>query len=170
MALIVEDGTIVNDANAYITVAEARTYADNRGFTLPAADADVEKLIVQATDYTLQFESQYQGSREEPATQELSFPRESVYVYGELINGIPKQLKQAVARLTVDAANGVELQPTTNGQVVTKEKVGELEVEYADTASITGSTELNVNLKAAEALLEPLFKETVAGFIACIDR
>lgn len=42
MAIIVEDGTGVTGANSYISLADARTYATNRGFELSADDTIAE--------------------------------------------------------------------------------------------------------------------------------
>ena len=51
MALEIEDGTGKPNSNSYVTVAQARSYALARGVELPAAEAAVESLLVQAMDY-----------------------------------------------------------------------------------------------------------------------
>ena len=158
MALIVEDGTIVTGANGYCTVAEARAFASDRGFTLPTDDTQVEQFIVQATDFIGTLEECFQGERTDE-DQELTFPRDEMKVFGKDVSDtIPKQIKQATARLAFDAASGVDLQPTTNGQIVIEEGVGPLRVKYADHSETTGRADTVTTFNAAIKLLQPLFK------------
>ena len=152
MALIVEDGTIVANANSYNTVAEIRAYAVARGSTLPVADEDVEVLAIQATDYLESFYKKYQGYRTDPANQVLQFPRTGVVLYDDYevgSNEIPTLLKNAHAQATIEAYES-DLMPN-HTQGVKKEKVDVLEVEYLD-----GSSD-SVGLPKVDALIEPLF-------------
>jgi len=48
MALIIEDGTLVDGANSYITTAELTTYLTDRGYTDPTTP---EPLCIRAFDY-----------------------------------------------------------------------------------------------------------------------
>lgn len=52
-SIIVEDGTIVQGANAYVTVAQAATYCQNMGWTWWAAltESQQEQFILQACQY-----------------------------------------------------------------------------------------------------------------------
>jgi len=163
MALIVEDGSIVANANGYCTVAEVRAFATDRGFTLPTDDTVVEQYIVQAADFIFTLEDCFQGNRVD-VDQELSFPRDEITVYGkDIANTIPKLLKQATARLVFDAASGVDLQPTTNGQIIIEEGVGPLRVKYADHSRITGKADATTTFNAAIKLLQPLFTAGKTG-------
>jgi hypothetical protein len=130
MALVIEDGTGVANANSYITVAEAREFADLRSLFLPVSDADVETLIVKAFDYLESLE--YKGEPANPP-QAAEFPRRNLYIQGILFSesSIPFKLKQAQCQLTVEA-NSTDLQPTGDGREVIKEKVDVIEVEYAE--------------------------------------
>ena len=155
MALIIEDGTIVENANSFTTVAECRAFADARGLDLPNEDAGVEKLLVSACDFLFSLEKDFQGIREH-VDQELPFPRDEITVHSMDASGmIPKILKQAQCRLAFDASQNA-LQATGSGRVVKKEGVGPLQVEYAD----DGASNPQVNLTAALTILEPLFKES----------
>lgn len=150
MALIVEDGSIVENANSYNTVDEIRTYATARGYDLPADDADVEILAIQATDYLESFRERYQGTIVEFG-QELQFPRTGVVLDGYYLESgiIPKELKRAHAQATVEAYTS-DLMPNS-AQSVKKEKIDVIEVEYQDgTSSTTGFEKI-------ESLLAPLF-------------
>lgn len=130
MALVIEDGTGVAGANSYITVAEAREFADLRSLFLPLSDADVEALIIKAFDYLEGLD--YKGEPANPP-QAAEFPRRNLYIQGILFSesSIPYKLKQAQCQLTVEA-NNTELLPTGDGREVVKEKVDVIEVEYAE--------------------------------------
>lgn len=155
MALIIEDGTIVENANSFATVAECRAFADARGLELPTADTDVEHLLVKAADFLFSLEGDFQGTREH-VDQELPFPRDNVWLFSKDISGtIPKILKQAQCRLAFDASEN-ELLPTGSGRAVKKEKVGPLETEYQDDMV----SNAQVQLTAALTILEPLFKSS----------
>lgn len=131
MTIIVEDGTIVADANSYVTVAELDTFASLRGVTLPTLEADKEVLLIQGTDYTETFWDRYQGTIVDE-TQSLQFPRNGVYVNGFLVasNAIPQSLKNAQMQAAIESIS-TTLSPST-GQNIKKEKVDVIEVEYQD--------------------------------------
>ena len=81
MTLIVEDGSIVENANSYVSVDDARTFASLRGVTLPASDAEVEVLLIKATDFIEAQRLRFQGSKVNQ-DQALQWPRTGVYVDG----------------------------------------------------------------------------------------
>ena len=130
MALIIEDGTGVDNANSYITVAEARAFASLRSLILPSSDSEVEVLIVKAFDYLESLD--YKGNHANPP-QSAEFPRRDLYLQGVLFSEsqIPYKLKQAQSQLAYEAVN-IDLQPTGNGKEVIKEKVDVVEVQYSE--------------------------------------
>lgn len=133
MPVTIENGTGIENADSYVSVTEARAYAAARGLTLPVADADVEKLLVKATDY---IESEkcgrYKGTRTYPAANKLKWPRFGVVIDGYLVleNEIPIQLKHAQCQLAIELQT-VDPTPTTSGAVVKREKVDVIEREFA---------------------------------------
>lgn len=156
MALIVEDGTIVEDANSYVTLEEARAYALERGLTLPALPEEgqvdaLEALLISAVDYLEGKRVEYKGEKVSEL-QELQFPRDNVYIDGFLLasDAIPKVLKQAQIKLAVIAHSGVALEPVRSGPAVIRKKVGPIETEYSE-----GST-FRPAMPAVDALLAPL--------------
>ncbi|MDB9741453.1 hypothetical protein OAB00_01220 [Akkermansiaceae bacterium] len=174
MAFNVEDGTIVDFANSFCTVEDARSFADSRGLTLPTDDTQVEQFLVQATDFISTLESRFQGTRSD-VNQELSFPRDNIEIYGNDASGlIPTLLKHATARLAYDVSTGVDLQATTTGQSVLEEGVGALRVKYVDQSAVTGSADAEARFTAAMNLLEPLFDKSSSasngGFITHVTR
>ena len=157
MALTPEDGTIVEDADTFATVAECQAYAAARGLTLPATDAAVEILLIKASDFLFSLENDFQGVRTDPTNQVLPFPRTGVYLYGIEFSedAIPKILKDGQCQLAFDASL-TDLLATGAGRVIKKEGVGALQVEYGD----DGVSNPQAQLSAALNILDPLFKES----------
>lgn len=157
MALTIEDGTNVENANSFATVAECRAYADSRGITLPVDDVDVEILLIKATDYLNSLESRFQGVRYFYSVgQPLCFPRESIYEFDRYIGGeIPAALKNAQCQLAIDVESN-ELQAAGTGREVIEKKTGPLNTKWAQ----SGNTSPQYHPTAALDLLKPLFKPT----------
>lgn len=136
MALVLETGAIVANAEAYVAAVEVVAYAAKRSVTLTSVtDAHVESLIVKAMDLLESLESRIQGTRVS-SEQVLSWPRANVSLNGfdVLETTIPAVLKKALCQLAVDA-DGFDLMPTGDGREVIKEKVDVLETTYAATGA-----------------------------------
>lgn len=162
MAVIVEDGSIVADANAFVTVDEARAFSLARASTVLDAltDTQVEAHIIAATDFIQTLEKRFQGSRVDVA-QMLSFPRSGVSLYGFAVaaTAIPEELKSGQCQLVLDLAGGVDLLPVETGREVLVQKVDVIETEYAP-----GSSAAPV-LRRAFGFLEALFKTGAGGLV-----
>lgn len=132
MALIVEDGSIVVNANSYVNVTYARSYAADREFDLPSSDDQLEAYLIRALDYIESYSERFKGSRVDE-DQELSWPRDNVYIGGFLVpyTSIPKELKDLQSQLAVDINSGFDLMESTNEPFVTREMVGTIRVDYA---------------------------------------
>lgn len=157
MALIVEDGTGLSNANSYVSVADARTWAADRGLTLPTDDAVLSSYLIQATDFIGSYETQFKGERTVPATQALSWPRNCVDLFGVDLpnNVIPQQLVAAQVQAAVAITAGVVLQPNMQASdYVIREKVGPLETEYSDPNKVG----LLPTLTAFENAIAPLLQ------------
>ena len=63
MALIIETGAIIADANSFTTDAEFVTYAALRGFTIPATESERNTLQIKAVDYLFSKELSMKGAR-----------------------------------------------------------------------------------------------------------
>lgn len=139
MTLIVEDGSIVPNANSYITVVEYSSWANSRygsaRNTLPADELSYESIILRATDY---FEAQPLIGSKETYAQNMQFPRTGVTVDGFSIpsNVIPREVKLAIFELTYAEEQGVEQGGTTEAQVIEK-TVGPITLKYASTGEET---------------------------------
>jgi protease II len=97
MALIVEDGSLVANANSYITLAEYKAWADARGLTYSADDTTVEQQILRAMDYLERIE--YIGNKANE-NQPLQWPRTEALIDGYYADAteIPKEVKTADLR------------------------------------------------------------------------
>lgn len=130
--ITVEDGTIVSGANSYVSVAELTTYCDERNITL-AGTFDSEDLLILAMDYVEGLE--FKGLKK-TSTQPLQWPRTDVIIDGYFndVDVIPTELKNGLmqAAVAIDAGNNpLQNQP----RKTVREKVGDLEVQYSDSAS-----------------------------------
>lgn len=167
MTLIVEDGSGVVNANAYVSVSAYRVWATARGLTLPSDDTDgnlkIEQAIIKATDY-LEISKCWQGEKADD-TYSLSWPRKCVFIKGKPFadDAIPKQIVNASYYLASAVLAGVELMPNVSGNAVdyvVKEKVGPIETTYASGSQFNGQT----TFTAVEALLEGLLGTQCGGF------
>jgi len=152
MNIIIEDGSIVENANSYVTTQEAITYCADRGLAFPTDETEIKILLVKAMDFLSSIENRFDGSRND-LNQELSFPR-GFYLYGiDISNTIPKQLKKAQCQLAFDASQ-FDLLEAQESKEVLEEGVGELRVKYAE----KGSSTTQAIPVAALSILKPLFR------------
>jgi hypothetical protein len=143
--IIVETGAGLTNSNSYVSEADLATYASDRGITITGTAA---VLIIQAMDY---LESrQFLGTKSD-IDQALQWPRFGVEVDSYYVDSdeIPTLLKQAEMEICIAIDGGVD--PLANlGRETKREKVGDLEVEYAVGARP------DTYLTAAEAKLRKL--------------
>ncbi len=163
MAIIVEDGSIVSNANSYVTEAELTQYASDRGITITG---DTEQLLIKSMDY---IESLSYIGVKFTIDQPLQWPRADVVIDGYYFNSdaIPKELKkgQMETALSVDA--GVDpLAPVTRGKKSVS--VGAVSVTYDD-VSESGSTTL---VRSISSSLQKLLKggSGTSGSSFIVDR
>jgi hypothetical protein len=153
MALIIEDGSQVVNANSYVTDAEYTDYATLKGLTVGANAAKREVELLRAMDYLQGFEASMQGTRAS-STQGVSFPRYNVVLYSYLLASdfIPKELKNSQFEAAAYAHTGT-LTPNEAIKNVSKERLGDLEVNY-----FKGGQSEKVIVKRALVYLDPLLK------------
>ncbi len=149
MAVIVETGAIVPNANSYVTRAELIAYAALRGVVIADDDA-TDVFLIAATDYLESFRARYKGAEVEPDLQPLAWPRDGV-IAGFVTVGsdtIPNGIKNAQLVLAMEASKGTVLLPTQKpsqgGVTLIRQKLGPLEKQFAVTPDTT--TALDVPL------------------------
>lgn len=154
MALIIEDGTGLPNANSYVSIEDVRAYAAERAYTLPTDDAELEPLIHLATDW---FEAFTFPSARFVATQALSFPRDRIVV--DTVVYTPPSIPPIVARIICEAtftATTIDLAPSVAGSangLLKRKKVDVLEREWF---APTGSWDFLPRIPKLDALMQKL--------------
>jgi len=152
--LIIEDGSVVANANSFANDSEFNTYASLRNMTVPATQPDREALLILAMDYLFSKEQTLKGSRVS-SEQTLMYPRRGVCANGFNIasDAIPLSLKSAQMELA--------LQANDSGLLVTGEvqNLASFSVDgvYSETY-FSGGGWTQVRTDRADAYLDPLLK------------
>jgi hypothetical protein len=154
--IVVEDGSIVSGANSFVSIADAKAYAKDRGVSLGSGTEIAEQLI-QAMDYLATFRSLWKGTKVE-TTQPLQWPRKDVQIddadWDETM--IPPELVQAQCQLVIAQQQGIALYTNVAAGTlpVIKEVTGPLETTYA---SPTAAFDMSAaSIPAVDILLAPL--------------
>ena len=74
ITITIEDGSNVANANSFVTLVEARSYAEARGVALPVADDSLAVMLIKACDYLEAQANRYQGEIANEG-QSLQWPR-----------------------------------------------------------------------------------------------
>ena len=168
MSLIVEDGTGIDDANSYASIAEADAALADREveawFALPSARKAA--CLIEATDYLEAYDwigdlAWYD--------QALGWPR--LYAYdreGRLLSGVPAQVKRAVILLAPHAASGA-LRPSTTAAAgaLKRKKVGPLETEYFEGSAGSATAR---SFPEVDGLLRGLTRGGPGGISGRVER
>lgn len=164
MAFTPEDGTGVEDANAYASVSYVTGYLNDRmrhsenGWDA-LTDTKKQAHIIQATDYIERTNvGRWKGQRCS-ADQGLSWPRDNAksadgFYYSS--ESIPTLLKQAVAEYAVRAAGSTLLPDPTeddSGRAILEEQVGPIRTVYG-----SGGVRAIKKYPAADRLLRDLIR------------
>lgn len=153
MAITLETGSGLPDADSLVTLGEVRSYASSRGLTVPGDDAALEILMRKASDYLGTLEARFAGQRS-VAGQALPFPRKGLYLHNVLVaeDFIPLPLKRAVCQLVADLVENDPL-AVGEGREVLTQTVGPISTTYAQ----TGKAAVLPVLTKVEAMLKPFF-------------
>lgn len=130
MALIVEDGTGMPDADSYISLTDAREYAAKYGYTLPTDDTEAEVALRKgAVNVDV---NSIKGSKLS-SEQALEFPRVNLYC-NDVLAPIETQLLKAGQAQVIyaDRINaGTDIRGDNDGKRVIEETVvGAVSVKY----------------------------------------
>ena len=126
--LVIEDGTIVEDANSYVDLEEADEYFENNSTWNALTDAEKTDRLFFAAIY---IENLYRfiGSISDQ-TQNMRWPRVGVVVDGYEIedNIIPKNIKYA----QMEAANIENLYSNFTSNEISSISAGSVSISYFD--------------------------------------
>lgn len=132
ITIIVEDGSIVENANSLNSRENLISFAETLGIDLPD-DETTDVLLLKAMNFINAQEPYFKGQRVE-RDQPLPFPRTDLWVDGWYIaeSEVPRQAEQAQIMLAIDVHNDIDLfnRPPRQGQVVKERIEGALEVAY----------------------------------------
>jgi len=168
MALIVETGAVVADADSYISLADARTLAAKYGWTLPTDDDEAEIALRNGAEYVGLFEPEMKGSRVS-ADQTMSYPRKYVSIFGfdQSETLIPMRLMMAQVVAASEIGAGLDARASSDGRVVASEQVtGAVAVAYFD----NGSTGAITKITKCYDQLKPLLTGTNNGVTFNVTR
>lgn len=137
MALVLEDGTGLSTATAYIDVAFLKAFAEVEGLTLfPHNDTKLDFAIQRATRY-LDTKNTFVGYRK-VTTQRLEWPRSNAYYRdGRIASGVPLEVQDACAfyaQRSLDARLAPDPTYDDSGAIVVRkmERVGPItqDIQY----------------------------------------
>ena len=124
--VVVENGTIVTNANSFVEVADVDQFAADRGSAWTGTDDAKAQAVIRAGDYLRdEYLFPWRGARVS-RFQRMPWPRDGASErYGQDTyedNEIPWRLKEAQCWLAIAALGGTVLQPTLarGGQIQTK--------------------------------------------------
>lgn len=153
--LIIEDGTVVADANSWVTDAEYKAFAKLKGFSVPATQPDREANLANAYDFiNMTYEQRLQGFRVTPSIQTGCMPREIIYAYGVLVGNdvIPQDFKNAQMLAAFSINDGVDTNAVkTDADLASFTVVG----VYAETYQSNSSTPTLAQMPAVSRTLTP---------------
>jgi hypothetical protein len=161
--LIIEDGTVVANANSWVTDAEYKAYAKLKGYAIPATQPERESNLANAYDFiNFTYEDRLQGWRVTPQTQTGCMPRSDIYAYNLLVvsTSIPQDFKNAQMLASFSINAGVD----TNA-VKTDANLASFTVPgvYSETYQSGSSTPTLAQMPAVSKVLRPYTKAAVNG-------
>ena len=156
MALVVETGAGLADADSFISLFDARAFAAKYGVTLPVDDAAAEVALRQGCQYVELQQKCFSGSRL-TSTQALSWPRTgATNVYGvEYADGdMPVQLGYSQVYAAAEYAAGKDVRASDDGlSVASKEVTGAVAVSYFNNGKTGKAITITKSLDALAPLM-----------------
>jgi len=158
MALVIEDGSIVTDADSWVTRDEYIAYALARGVTI-TDDTSADVQLVKAASFINHHEANLKGYKVD-RDQSLSFPRHDLEIEGWYWSSteIPRQVKLCQMAFALDLNASIDIyNPPQNPGLLAREKrvEGAVSIEYA--VSDNAPQKLG-RTSTGEALLASLLK------------
>lgn len=167
MPLIIETGSIVPNADSYVTRADYITYASKIGIVIADDDTTDEKLRKSA-QFIDSHEPNLKGMRVQ-RDQPMAFPRDGVYIDNWLWESdeIPRQVMLAQMNIALDIEAGIDPYnpPVNPNRATIAERVeGAVSVQYAN----SGGVQKLGRSSAATALMSSLLKRN--GLSIALER
>lgn len=161
--LIIEDGSVVANANSFVTDDEFKVYADLNNYDVPATQPDREALLARAYDYNNStYESRIQGYRVNPDVQTGIFPRIGVYAYGQSVSSdvVPNNAKTAQMLAALSINDGADTNAYKDSADLASFNVQGV---YSETYQSGSSTPTIPEMPAVSRQLRPYTKASSGG-------
>lgn len=155
MALTVEDGTIIENADSYISLEDARALACKWGIDLPVNDLDAEVALRQGGAYIDMLEPSISGYRTD-VSQSMTWPRTYACKYNIDVasDDIPNDIKLAQVTAAVTYGEGVDVRPLSDGLSIQSEEIaGAIKTSYFQ----NGKSSETIEITEAVDLMQPYF-------------
>ncbi len=161
--LIIEDGSVVANANSWATDEEFKNYASIKGYSVPSTQPEREALLINAYDFiNFTYEQQLQGYRVTPQTQTGIMPRVNMYAYGLMVanNSIPQDFKNAQMLAAFSINDGVNTNAVkSDADLASFTVVG----VYAETYQSDSGAPTIAQMPAVSRTLRPYTNSGLAG-------
>lgn len=134
MALIVEDGSVVDNADSYVSRSDYIAYAATQGVTI-TDDETADVQLRKAAEFIASYDSRLKGDKVQ-RDQSMAFPRSGLVIenFSWDSDEIPRQVILCQQQLALDVNAGIDLwnRPQSESTGIKRERVeGVVEVEYA---------------------------------------
>tara|TARA_R110000823_G_scaffold295316_1_gene414394 strand:- start:7425 stop:8258 length:834 start_codon:yes stop_codon:yes gene_type:complete len=162
--LIIEDGTVVANANSWVTDEEYKAYAKLKGYSIPATQPDREANLANAYDFiNFTYEDRLQGWRVTPQTQTGCMPRTNIYAYDVLVGStsIPQDFKNAQMLASFSINDGVDINAVKDTANLAGFSVGS--GAYSESYQSNSSTPTLAQMPAVTKVLKPYTKAGLNG-------
>lgn len=158
--MIVEDGSGIINANAYIDVQFAKDYHEALGNAEFDVDEDLQEIaIIRATQALDLYYGPKYASYKITKEQGLAWPRRSFIgrdAIPVLANEIPIALKKATAELALQVVNGIDINETVPEGTIVEEKVKVDVIETSVKYQGSKPTETRTGFDKIDHLLYPI--------------
>jgi hypothetical protein len=170
MNVVVEDGTGIFGANAYIGVDELSNYFDNvRLEKWNALDTDTKEAAVLQSSLFIDATFKWIGQRVKGLDQGLSWPRVNAKFEGQELTGVPIPVKKAAAEAVwafINLTEGQSLFPSVQTAQVHQETFGPMSTSYFEKRL---SDEQPTSYAVINGLLKGLYAPVYTGGVAIAD-
>jgi hypothetical protein len=158
---VVEDGTSVPDANAYVDIPYIEGYlmGDRLARFMELTDEEKEAAIIAASQL-IDISYQWKGRKADPE-QGLSWPRIEVEVDGYEITGIPPAIRKAVGEAVWLVMTEESLYSTEADKTIASEKIDVIQTSYFNPKD--GAKETQTRFEILDLLVKHLITETKSG-------
>ena len=162
MALTIETGAVIPNADSFITLVDARVLATNYGLTLPVDDTEAEVKLRQGYLNLLQRERTLQGFRIVGGIQTGIYPRTGVI--SNCADIASDSIPSSVIMAQLYATDAINSGAGTN-EVQTGERLSGFNVQgvYSETYQDGSSASTNPSIQGVYNALYPLTKAGLAA-------